>query len=81
MNVEDVRTFVAAAEAGSISAAARELHLTQPAASRRIQRLEDALGAPLIDRRKRPFTLTDAGNFPPRSCAFRPAGAAIYWRA
>src|SRR5262245_32951198 len=62
MTVDDVRTFVAAAEAGSISAAAHELHLTQPAVSRRVQRLEDALATPLIDRRKRPFALTDAGR-------------------
>jgi DNA-binding transcriptional LysR family regulator len=62
VNIDDVRTFIAVAEAGSISAAAPELHLTQPAVTRRIQRLEVALGAPLIDRRKRPFTLTDAGR-------------------
>jgi DNA-binding transcriptional LysR family regulator len=62
MNVDDVRTFVAVVEAGSISLAARELHLTQPAVSRRIQRLEGMLGAPLIDRRNRPFALTDAGR-------------------
>jgi len=62
MNVEDIRTFVSVAEAGSISAAAQELHLTQPAASRRLQRLESLLGAQLIDRGKRPFALTDAGR-------------------
>ncbi len=62
VNVDDVRAFVAAVDAGSISAAARELHLTQPAVSRRIQRVELALGAPLVDRRKRPFALTDLGR-------------------
>jgi DNA-binding transcriptional LysR family regulator len=50
------------AECGSISRAARELHLTQPAVTRRVQRLEQAIGAQLIDRRKRPFALTDIGQ-------------------
>ena len=62
MDITDARTFIAVAEAGSISRAARELHLTQPAVTRRIQRLEHAIGAHLIDRRKRPFELTDVGQ-------------------
>jgi DNA-binding transcriptional LysR family regulator len=62
MNTDDVRTFVTVVEAGSISVAAYELHLTQPAVSRRIQRLEDTLGAPLLDRKTRPFALTAAGR-------------------
>ena len=62
MDISDARTFVVVAEAGSISRAARELHLTQPAVTRRIQRLEQAIGASLIDRRKRPFALTDVGQ-------------------
>src|SRR5215204_3022742 len=68
MNVDDVRTFVAVVESGSISAAARELHLTQPAVTRRVQRLEQALGAPLVDRRRRPFALTDAGRVSVERC-------------
>jgi DNA-binding transcriptional LysR family regulator len=68
MNTDDVRTFVRVAEAGSISLAAYELHLTQPAVSRRIQRLEDALGAPLIDRKTRPFALTAAGRTAVERC-------------
>src|SRR5919201_5274786 len=62
MHSDDVRTFVTVVDAGSISAAARELHLTQPAVSRRVQRLEGSIGAPLIDRRTRPLALTDAGR-------------------
>jgi len=57
-----VRTFVAVVDAGSISAAARELHLTQPAVSRRVQRLETAIGARLIDRGTRPLALTTVGR-------------------
>lgn len=62
MDITDARTFVVVAECGSIVQAARELHLTQPAVTRRIQRLEHAIGAQLIDRRKRPFALTEIGQ-------------------
>jgi DNA-binding transcriptional LysR family regulator len=68
MNSDDVRTFVAVVEAGSISGAARELYLSQPAVSRRVQRLEQAIGVPLIDRRKRPFALTDVGRAAVERC-------------
>ena len=68
VNIEDVRTFVAVAEAGSVSAASRELYLTQPAVSRRVQRLEGLLGVLLIDRKKRPFALTDAGRAAVERC-------------
>jgi DNA-binding transcriptional LysR family regulator len=62
MHLEDVRALVAVAESGSISGAAIELHQTQPTVTRRIQRLEAELGMSLIDRRRRPFTLTDRGR-------------------
>jgi DNA-binding transcriptional LysR family regulator len=59
---DDIRAFVAVAEARSISRAARELYLTQPAVTRRVQRLERALGVALCDRRRRPFALTETGR-------------------
>ena len=62
MEFEDLRAFVAVAEARSVSRAARELYLTQPAVTRRVQRLESALGVALCDRRRRPFTLTETGQ-------------------
>jgi DNA-binding transcriptional LysR family regulator len=62
MEFDDIRAFVAVAEARSVSRAARELHLTQPAVSRRVQRLESSLGVALCDRRRRPFALTAAGQ-------------------
>jgi DNA-binding transcriptional LysR family regulator len=68
MDISDARTFVVVAECGSISRAARELHLTQPAVTRRVQRLEQAIGAQLIDRRKRPFALTDIGQAAVERC-------------
>ena len=68
MEIDDIRAFVAVADAGSVSAAARELFLTQPAVTRRLQRLESAMGAPLLDRRRRPFALTRAGQVAIERC-------------
>lgn len=62
MEFDDIRAFVAVAEARSVSRAARELYLTQSAVTRRVQRLERALGVALCDRRRRPFALTEAGQ-------------------
>ncbi len=62
MEFDDIRTFVAVADAGSVSHAARELYLTQPAVTRRVQRLETSLGTMLLDRKRRPFALTQNGH-------------------
>src|SRR5262245_51143333 len=48
--LEAVRMFEAVARLGSTVAAARELHLTHGAVSRRVRALEDHLGVPLLDR-------------------------------
>lgn len=63
MEFHQLRYFVAAAEIGSISRAAQREHLTQPALSRQIARLERRLGVPLFERRKQRIHLTDAGRF------------------
>ncbi|WP_437855249.1 LysR family transcriptional regulator [Sorangium sp. So ce363] len=47
---DDARLFLAVAEAGSLSAAARKLQMTQPTVSRRLAELEALLGEPLFDR-------------------------------
>jgi DNA-binding transcriptional LysR family regulator len=62
MELDDIRTFVALAATRSFSRAARELFLTQPGVTRRLQRLEQALGASLVDRTRRPLVLTAAGQ-------------------
>ena len=62
MNLEDMRAFVAAVETGSVGKAALRLNLTQPAVSRRIQRLEDALDVTLLDRDSKPARPTRAGE-------------------
>ena len=54
-------TFRAVARAGSFSAAARELSLTQPAVSQQVAALERELGARLLHRGPGGLTLTDAG--------------------
>ena len=64
MNVEmgDLRALVAVAELGSFSAAAKELHLSQPALSRRISKLEASLGVRLLERTTRRVELTAMGR-------------------
>ena len=54
MKTEDLRAFDAVVRHGSISLAARELGLTQPATTRRIQNLEESLGVQLLDRSIKP---------------------------
>lgn len=61
MDLEDIRTFVTLATTRSFSQTARQLFLTQPGVTRRLQRLEHVLGASLVDRRRRPLVLTAAG--------------------
>ena len=60
--VGPLRAFEAVARRSSFSAAAEELHLTQPAISRQIKGLEDELGAPLFSRGTRRVELTVAGT-------------------
>ena len=62
MDLEQLRTLVAAAEAGSLSGAARRRHLTQPAVSLQMKALEEDLGARLFHRRGRGVELTAAGT-------------------
>lgn len=58
-----LRYFIAAAEDLSISAAAKRLHVTQPALSRQIAVLEAELGVSLFDRIRKRIHLSDAGRF------------------
>jgi DNA-binding transcriptional LysR family regulator len=62
MDLNDLRAFVRVADSGSMSGAARDLHITQSAVSKRLQRLETFLGAKLFDRTQRPVALTVAGQ-------------------
>ena len=57
-----VQAFLAVAETGSLSAAARRLSLTQPTVGRHIQTLEQDLGVSLFKRQARGMTLTEQGE-------------------
>lgn len=56
-----IEVFVASAEEGSISAAARRLGVSPSAVSQQLTTLEAALGATLLDRASRPIQVTPAG--------------------
>lgn len=56
-----VRAFLATAETGSLSAAARALALTQPTLGRQVTALEEELGVALFERVGRGLTLTASG--------------------
>ena len=62
MDLTSLAVFVAVAEHGGFSAAAQQLHLTQPAVSKRIAQLEDELGTRLLDRLGRSVVPTEAGT-------------------
>ena len=58
----DLRAFVTVGELQSFAAAAKALHLSQPALSRRISHLEHLLGVRLFDRTTRSVELTPLGQ-------------------
>ena len=62
MDTEHIAAFLAIAQSGGFARAARALHLSQPAISRRIRLLEQELGAPLFERLPRGIVLTGAGT-------------------
>ncbi|SPB15321.1 LysR family transcriptional regulator [Caballeronia novacaledonica] len=62
LNLRDIRALVAVAEAGSFTRAAERLHLSQPALTVQIRRLEQAVGARLFDRNSRNVALTPTGR-------------------
>jgi DNA-binding transcriptional LysR family regulator len=57
-----VRAFLATAEEGSFSGAARALRTTQPTVGRQVGALEATLGLTLVERSVRGLTLTEAGR-------------------
>lgn len=62
MNIHDLEAFVAVVETGSMVAASARLNLTQPGVTRRVQNLEDGLGAILLDRQSKPLRPTAVGR-------------------
>lgn len=61
MDIEDLQTFVAVADAGGVSSAARRLGVSKSIVSRRLLRLEAELGIQLLARTTRGAALTEAG--------------------
>ncbi|WP_028311850.1 LysR family transcriptional regulator [Derxia gummosa] len=61
LKIEDIASFVATVRHASLSRAAEALGLTQPAVTRRIQSLEEALGVQLLDRETKPLKPTVMG--------------------
>lgn len=62
-DLRHLRSFFVIAQSLSFRKAAEQLHIAQPALSRQIAQLEEALTCQLFDRQKRQIKLTDAGQF------------------
>lgn len=62
VTLDQLRALIAVADAGSFSAAARQLRRVQSAVSTSMANLEEALGVPIWDRSRKVATLTEAGR-------------------
>ena len=62
MDILNLQTFISVSEASSFSRASEQLFITQPAVSKRISALEQALGVRLFDRIGKKIQLTEAGE-------------------
>lgn len=70
MDFRQLSYFVAVADKGTVTAAAKALHISQPPLSAQIQQLEQELGCKLFNRGARHMQLTDAGcTFYERACS------------
>ena len=62
MDITALEYFKIIAESGSLTKAAQQLHITQPAMSAMLKKLEDELGAPLFDRSPNRIYLNKTGE-------------------
>ena len=62
MNLNQLKIFYLSSKLGSLSAAGRELNITQPAVTKGIQRLQDYYDIKLVNRFGKKMVLTDAGE-------------------
>ena len=62
MDWNDAKVFSAVASSGSLSAAARQLGMSQPTVGRHIEAMEQALNSRLFDRGPRGYSLTESGR-------------------
>jgi DNA-binding transcriptional LysR family regulator len=70
-----LRAFLAVAETGGMTSAARLLNLTQAAVSQQVKRLEDAFGRQLFERDRRGLRLT------PRAASGSWSGRGVSWHS
>jgi len=62
VTLRQLRIFESVARHNSMSRAAEELHLTQPAVSMQMKQLEEQIGVPLLEQKGRRLYLTEAGQ-------------------
>ena len=62
MNMKQALYFKTIAQDGTITAAAKQLYISQPSLSQTLRQIEDEVGTPLFDRSTSPFHLTYAGE-------------------
>lgn len=62
MNMKQALYFKTIAKYGTITAAAKQLYISQPSLSQTLRQIEDEVGTPLFDRSTSPFHLTYAGE-------------------
>ena len=62
LELRHLRYFVAVADAGTFTHGAERMFIAQPTLSQQIRRLEEMVGAPLLERRREGVRLTDAGR-------------------
>jgi DNA-binding transcriptional LysR family regulator len=62
VELRHLRYFIAVADAGTFTQAAERMYVAQPTLSQQIRRLEELVGAPLLQRRREGVRLTDAGT-------------------
>jgi DNA-binding transcriptional LysR family regulator len=62
LDLRQLNAFLTIVSAGSLGRAADMLHITQPALSRTVRRLEQQVGAPLFERHSKGMQLTAVGS-------------------
>lgn len=61
LNLENLRQFVAFADCGTLAAAAKKCHISQPTITRTMQVIEEDFGVPLFERKKNRISFNDTG--------------------
>ena len=68
MNIQHLRYFLTIVRCGTLSGAARELHVAQPALSATLAKIEDEIGVKLFDRVRGRLILNEKGKIFSRGC-------------